>query len=112
MDQRVVRRAATGITGLDDVLCGGFATDRMYLVEGSPGVGKTTLAMQFLIEGVRRGERALYVTLSETRWSPSRTSHRPSQKSRRWCSGASHAARAVPASTSARRSGGRRIIGP
>ena len=67
MGQRVVRRTATGIGGLDDVLCGGFATDRMYLVEGSPGVGKTTLAMQFLMEGVRRGERALYVTLSETR---------------------------------------------
>jgi circadian clock protein KaiC len=67
MDQRVVGRKLTGMVGLDDVLCGGFATDRMYLIEGSPGVGKTTLAMQFLLEGVRRGERALYVTLSETR---------------------------------------------
>jgi circadian clock protein KaiC len=67
MDQKVVRRKSTGIAGLDDVLCGGFATDRMYLIEGSPGVGKTTLAMQFLLEGVRRGERTLYVTLSETR---------------------------------------------
>jgi circadian clock protein KaiC len=67
MDQKVVRRKSTGIAGLDEVLCGGFATDRMYLIEGTPGVGKTTLAMQFLLEGVRRGERALYVTLSETR---------------------------------------------
>jgi len=67
MDQRVVRRKTTGISGLDEVLRGGLAADRMYLVEGEPGVGKTTLAMQFLLEGVRRGERALYVTLSETR---------------------------------------------
>ena len=67
MDRRVVRRTATGIGGLDEVLCGGFATDRMYLIEGSPGVGKTTLAMQFLMEGVKGGERCLYVTLSETR---------------------------------------------
>jgi circadian clock protein KaiC len=67
LDQRVLRRASTGIAGLDDILCGGFASDRLYLVDGSPGVGKTTLAMQFLIEGARAGERCLYVTLSETR---------------------------------------------
>lgn len=67
MDQRVVRRMATGVGGLDELLFGGLAADRMYLIEGSPGVGKTTLAMQFLREGVRRGERTLYVTLSETR---------------------------------------------
>ena len=67
MDQRVLQRTATGIQGLDDILFEGFAANRMYLVEGSPGVGKTTLAMQFLLEGVRRGERALYVSLSETR---------------------------------------------
>src|SRR5689334_18625349 len=60
-------RAASGIAGLDDILGGGFAAHRMFLVEGTPGVGKTTLAMQFLIEGVRRGERCLYVTLSESR---------------------------------------------
>jgi circadian clock protein KaiC len=65
--RREVRRSPTGITGLDDILFGGLAADRMYLVDGSPGVGKTTLAMQFLIEGARRGERCLYVTLSETR---------------------------------------------
>jgi circadian clock protein KaiC len=58
---------ATGIDGLDNILCGGLAADRMYLIDGSPGVGKTTLAMQFLMEGARRGERCLYVTLSETR---------------------------------------------
>jgi circadian clock protein KaiC len=59
-------RAATGVDGLDDVLAGGFAPNRLYLIEGVPGSGKTTLAMQFLLEGVRRGERVLYVTLSET----------------------------------------------
>jgi circadian clock protein KaiC len=58
--------ARTGIPGLDDVLKGGFARGRLYLVEGIPGAGKTTLAMQFLLEGVRRGEPVLYVTLSET----------------------------------------------
>ncbi len=67
MDQSAVSRTATGIGGLDEILCGGFLANRMYLVEGSPGVGKTTLAMRFLLEGVRRGERVLYVALSETR---------------------------------------------
>jgi circadian clock protein KaiC len=56
----------TGVQGLDEVLGGGFPTDRLHLVEGSPGTGKTTIAMQFLLEGVSRGERVLYVTLSET----------------------------------------------
>jgi len=58
--------AATGVAGLDDVLAGGFARDRIYLLEGSPGTGKTTLALQFLRNGARLGERTLYVTLSET----------------------------------------------
>jgi circadian clock protein KaiC len=59
-------RVPTGIPGLDDVLCGGLPSKRLYLVQGDPGVGKTTLALQFLREGVRRAERCLYVTLSET----------------------------------------------
>jgi circadian clock protein KaiC len=59
-------RAATGIEGLDEVLVGGLTPNRLYLVEGVPGCGKTTLALQYALEGVRRGEPVLYVTLSET----------------------------------------------
>jgi circadian clock protein KaiC len=59
-------RLATGIEGLDDILQGGFPANRIYLIEGEPGAGKTTLALQFLMEGVRLGEAGLYVTLSET----------------------------------------------
>ena len=59
-------RIGTGITGLDDVLHGGLTPDRLYLIEGMPGSGKTTLAFQFLFEGVREGEPVLYLTLSET----------------------------------------------
>ena len=58
--------ALTGIAGLDAVLVGGLPRDRLYLVEGTPGTGKTTLALQFLLEGLRLGERGMYVTLSET----------------------------------------------
>jgi circadian clock protein KaiC len=60
-------RMATGIEGLDNILEGGFPPDRIYLVEGDPGTGKTTLGLQFLLEGARLGETGLYVTLSETR---------------------------------------------
>jgi circadian clock protein KaiC len=60
-------RKPTGIEGLDDVLGGGFPNDCFYLVQGDPGSGKTTLALQFLFEGLRRGESALYITLSETK---------------------------------------------
>jgi circadian clock protein KaiC len=58
--------ANIGIEGLDDILLGGFTRDRLFLVEGMPGSGKTTLAMQFLMSGVVAGEPVLYVTLSET----------------------------------------------
>ena len=58
--------ASTGVTGLDDILTGGLARRRLYLVEGVPGSGKTTLALQFLMAGAAAGESVLYVTLSET----------------------------------------------
>jgi circadian clock protein KaiC len=58
--------ASSGIAGLDDVLSGGFVRRRLYLIEGVPGSGKTTLALQFLMDGARAGEPVLYVTLSET----------------------------------------------
>jgi circadian clock protein KaiC len=56
----------SGVPGLDGILAGGFPRSRMYLIEGDPGAGKTTLALQFLLEGVRNGEPGLYVALSET----------------------------------------------
>ena len=59
--------AATGIEGLDHILLGGFPRNHVYLLQGDPGVGKTTLALQFLLEGIREGETALYITLSETK---------------------------------------------
>jgi circadian clock protein KaiC len=58
--------ATTGITGLDDILGGGLTRNRTYLVMGDPGVGKTTLGLHFMLEGVRQGESVLYITLSET----------------------------------------------
>jgi circadian clock protein KaiC len=67
MQKHNVPRSASGVTGLDDVLHGGFISGRLYLLDGNPGAGKTTLAMQYLLEGVRAGESCLYVTLSETR---------------------------------------------
>jgi circadian clock protein KaiC len=59
--------AATGIEGLDHILLGGFPRNHVYLLQGDPGVGKTTLGLQFLLEGVKNGETALYITLSETK---------------------------------------------
>src|SRR5688572_18515588 len=59
-------RAASGLPGLDGVLGGGFPRNRMFLVEGDPGTGKTTLGLQFLLEGARQGESGVYVVLSES----------------------------------------------
>ena len=59
--------AKTGILGLDQVLNGGLPANHIYLLDGAPGTGKTTLAMQFLLEGVKEGEKGLYVTLSESK---------------------------------------------
>jgi circadian clock protein KaiC len=61
------RRVRTGVSGLDEVLQGGLIPERLYLIDGNPGSGKTTLALQFLLEGVRTGEKCLFVSLSETR---------------------------------------------
>jgi circadian clock protein KaiC len=60
-------RIETGIAGLDDVLGGGLPQGHLYLIEGNPGTGKTTLALQFLLAGIRQGESVIYVTLSESR---------------------------------------------
>ena len=62
-----IERCPTGIAGLDYILGGGFPKERVYLIQGEPGAGKTTLGLQFLLEGIRTGEKSLYVTLSETK---------------------------------------------
>jgi circadian clock protein KaiC len=59
-------RLSIGVQGLDEVLLGGLSPNRIYLLEGHPGTGKTTLALQFMLEGARAGEKCLYITLSET----------------------------------------------
>ncbi len=59
-------KATTGIVGLDDILQGGLSRGHVFLVEGEPGAGKTTIALQFLLEGAKAGENSLYITLSET----------------------------------------------
>ncbi|MBV8393780.1 MAG: AAA family ATPase [Alphaproteobacteria bacterium] len=61
-----LHKARTGVPGLDDILAGGLTTGRVFLLEGTPGTGKTTIALSFLLEGERQGEQGLYVTLSET----------------------------------------------
>jgi circadian clock protein KaiC len=67
ISQKPDGRCTTGIHGLDDILMGGLPARRLYLVQGAPGVGKTTLALQFLLQGAARGESGLYISLSETR---------------------------------------------
>src|SRR3954454_19994673 len=62
----IAGKAKTGIWGLDNILSGGFSRGHVFLVEGAPGTGKTTIALQFLLEGARAGEKCLYITLSET----------------------------------------------
>src|ERR1700760_2614119 len=59
-------KARTGVPGLDDILLGGLAQERVFLLEGTPGTGKTTIALRFLIEGVKAGQKGLYNQLSET----------------------------------------------
>lgn len=66
MAQTMPTQLSTGIPGLDDILRGGLAKGFLYLIEGSPGAGKTTLALQFLIEGANRGEKGLYISLAES----------------------------------------------
>src|SRR3954469_16865161 len=62
----MAERLSTGVAGLDEILHGGLHSGQAYLLRGRPGAGKTTLALQFLLHGVRRGEPALYVTLNES----------------------------------------------
>src|SRR3954451_25216477 len=63
----VDERCPSGVEGFDDILAGGLRRDCFYLVQGDPGSGKTTPALQFLLEGVPRGENVFYITLSETK---------------------------------------------
>lgn len=60
-------RISTGIKGLDYILRGGLPKNRLYLIQGNPGTGKTTIGLQFLLEGARAGEKGLYITLSESK---------------------------------------------
>ena len=66
MEKDLQRRIASGVNGLDDILSGGFPAGQMYLIEGDPGTGKTTLAMQFILAGVGQGGKSIYITLSES----------------------------------------------
>jgi circadian clock protein KaiC len=64
--EEILPKAATGIAGLDEILCGGLARSRLHLLEGNPGTGKTTIALQFLMEGAKVGETGIYISLAET----------------------------------------------
>jgi len=64
--QTVPDRISTGVAGLDNIVAGGLEPGRVYLVEGTPGTGKTTLSLQFLMAGRDAGETVLYITLSES----------------------------------------------
>lgn len=61
------KRLSTGVAGLDDILAGGLPSHHLYLIEGDPGTGKTTVALHFLLQGTRQGEKGLYITLSESK---------------------------------------------
>jgi len=63
---QILPRARTGIPGLDDAMYGGFARNRLHLLEGSPGTGKTTIALQFLLVGAEAHEPGIYISLAET----------------------------------------------
>jgi circadian clock protein KaiC len=67
MNWKLPQRIESGVNGLDDILSGGFPGGQMYLIEGDPGTGKTTLAMQFIMAGTKRGSKSIYITLSESR---------------------------------------------
>jgi circadian clock protein KaiC len=60
-------RIDTGVSGLDDILAGGLPVGQVYLLEGDPGTGKTTVGMQFIMAGTRKNDKSLYVTLSESK---------------------------------------------
>jgi len=64
--ETLLPRAQTGIAGLDEILGGGLARNRLHLLEGSPGTGKTTIALQFLLAGAAANEAGIYISLAET----------------------------------------------
>ena len=67
IEEAAPTRLASGVDGVDDILGGGLTPHRMYLIEGAPGAGKTTFALQFLLKGAESDEVGLYITLSETK---------------------------------------------